>query len=143
MRSWLRWSVITAAAALAVACGPPSPAPGSQTATPTTAAPPTAATPRFVNRVWRVAESSTVAPGQLYVFLSEGTLVVASGGGTPALGRWSRTAEGLTMVEEGLSYRTDIVSLTADEFRIRSHNPGQPVDIRLVPADRDPQGDGQ
>jgi len=28
-------------------------------------------------------------------------------------------------------------SKTADEFRIRSHNPGQPVDIRLVPADRD------
>ena len=80
-----------------------------------------------------------MASGQLYVFLSEGTLVIASAGGTPAFGRWSRTGEGLTMVEEGRSYPTDIVSLTADEFRIRSHNPGQPVDIRLVPADRDPQ----
>ncbi len=92
--------------------------------------------PDFVNRVWRVAESSAVAPGQLYVFLAEGTLVVASDTGTPSLGRWSRTGDGLTLVEEGRAYPTDIVSLTADEFRIRSHNPGQPVDIRLVPADR-------
>ncbi len=93
----------------------------------------------FVNRVWRVAESTGVAPGQLYVFLSEGTLVIASATGTPLLGRWERTGAGLTMTEEGLAYPTDILSLTADEFRIRSHNPGQPVETRLVPADRDPQ----
>ena len=31
----------------------------------------------FVNRVWVVAESEQVAPGDLRVFLSEGTLVMA------------------------------------------------------------------
>lgn len=133
MRDWLRRLLVTGAAGLAVACGPSSsPPPPAPTAAPT-----------FVNRVWRVAESSAVASGQLYVFLSEGTLVVASATGTPALGRWSRSGEGLTLVEEGQSYPTDIVSLTADEFRIRSHNPGPAVDIRLVPADRDPRRDGQ
>ncbi len=29
----------------------------------------------------------------------------------------------------------DIVSLTADEFRLRSHNPGDAVEITLVPAE--------
>jgi hypothetical protein len=128
-------SVVVAVALLAGATScappvtptPPSPAPSAVPAPP--AAPIT-----FVNRVWQVAESSAVTPGQLYVFLSEGTLVVASPTGTPSLGRWSRTGDGLTMIEEGISHPTDIVALTATEFRIRSHNPGQPVDIRLVPA---------
>ena len=42
----------------------------------------------FVNTVWRVSESSSVAPGTLYVFLSEGTLVITSPNSKPALGRW-------------------------------------------------------
>ena len=44
------------------------------------------------------------------------------------------TKDGLTMIEEGMSHPTEIVALTATEFHIRSHNPGQPVDIRLEPA---------
>ena len=116
---------------LAAGCAPPPAPPGA--AAP--AAPAASSAPAtFVNRVWEVAESSAVAPGQLYIFLSEGTLVVASPTGTPSLGRWSRTGEGLTMIEDGISYATDIVALSADEFRIRSHNPGTTVDIRLVPA---------
>jgi hypothetical protein len=123
-------------ALLAPACAPacaPAPAP----------APPAAATSApatFVNRVWEVAESSAVAPGHLSIFLAEGTLVVASPTGTPSLGRWSRSGEGLTMIEGGISYATDIVALSADEFRIRSHNPGTAVDIRLVPAAGDARG---
>lgn len=97
----------------------------------------------FVNRVWQVAESTAVARGQLYVFLSEGTLVVASTTGTPALGTWKREGDGLTMVEEGRPYRVDILALTDTEFRIRSHNPGEPVDIRLVPADDAKAASGQ
>jgi hypothetical protein len=89
----------------------------------------------FVNRVWRVAESPSVAPGHLYVFLSEGTLVVASPNGKPALGTWSGEGSALTMVEEGTPYKVDILGLTKTEFRIRSHNPGKPVEIRFVPAE--------
>ena len=40
----------------------------------------------LVNRVWKVDDASHVAPGQLYVFLSEGTLVIASAHGTPTVG---------------------------------------------------------
>ena len=59
-----------------------------------------AAVPGFVNRVWRVSESSGVAPGTLYVFLSEGTLLVTSPQSKPALGSWRTEAGVLTMVEE-------------------------------------------
>ncbi|MGH7718284.1 MAG: hypothetical protein ACREON_05505 [Gemmatimonadaceae bacterium] len=89
----------------------------------------------FVNRVWRVAESNGVAPGQLYVFLSEGTLIVASPNGKPSFGTWSGEGRALTMVEEGVPYKVDVLGLTKTELRIRSHNPGQPVDIRLVSAE--------
>ena len=89
----------------------------------------------FVNKVWKVKKSNAVTAGQIYVFLSEGTLVLASQHGTPTLGTWRSDPGGLTMIEDGVSYPTDIVRLTADEFVIRSHNPGDAVVITLVPAD--------
>ena len=96
--------------------------------------PTTAPTAEFINKVWQVHASSAVAPGALCVFLSEGTLVITSSNGTPMVGKWQRQDGQLTMVEEGLAYPTDILELTPDRFRIRSHNPGEPVDIDLVPA---------
>jgi hypothetical protein len=93
-----------------------------------------AAAPSFVNRVWTVAESKQVAPGELRVFLSEGTLVMASPHAKPALGSWRRQDGRLTITEEGLEYRVDIVELTDDAFRIRIHSPGEPVEILFRPA---------
>jgi len=93
----------------------------------------------FVDRVWSVSRSSSVEPGTLYVFLSEGTLVIASAHGKPMLGSWKKEANGeLTMIEEEIPYRTEILKLTPDELAIRSHNPGEPVDITLVPAESPP-----
>jgi hypothetical protein len=92
----------------------------------------------FVNVVWTVAESETVSKGTLYVFLSEGTLVIASPHGKPMLGSWRREGDGLVMVEESIAYPTDILHLDEKEFRIRSNNPGSPVEIRLVRADSSP-----
>jgi hypothetical protein len=107
----------------------PAPAPASQSASPTQSP-----APSFINRVWRVSESSAVAAGTLYVFLSEGTLVITSENSKPALGTWKRDGSGLTMVEESIPYKVDILNLSAGEFRIRSNNPGRAVEIRLVPA---------
>lgn len=92
------------------------------------------ALPSFENIVWRVAESPNVAPGHLYVFLSDGTLVVTSPQSTPSLGRWRRIGDGLSMIEQDIEYRVDIVSLSHDEFRIHIRDPGDGVDIRFVPA---------
>jgi hypothetical protein len=138
-----RWSsgiAINAILTLALAC---SPSDQRQTKTPdskssSTSLPPAAGPVSFVNRVWKVAESSAMTPGQLVVFLSEGTLVFASTQGTPAFGTWTYDGQRLTMVEEGISYPVDILSLSASELRIRSHNPGGVVETRFVPADDDP-----
>jgi hypothetical protein len=94
--------------------------------------------PSFEDRVWTVAESDNVAKGTLYVFLSEGTLVIASPRGKPMLGSWRHDGERLVMVEDSIAYATDILHLDEKEFRIRSNNPGSPVEIRLVRADSSP-----
>jgi hypothetical protein len=92
------------------------------------------AAPSFVNRVWSVQSSNAVAPGQLYVFLSDGTLVIASPNARPALGSWKQQDRSFTMVEEGITYPVEILELTQDRFRIRMRNPGEPVEMTLVPA---------
>jgi hypothetical protein len=99
-------------------------------------APPPAPPVSFVNKVWRVASSSGVEPGMLYVFLSDGTLVVSSPHGTPALGTWKQDGSGLTMIEGGLSYKVNVLKLSADEFRIMINNPGSAVEIAFAPADQ-------
>jgi hypothetical protein len=93
-----------------------------------------ATAPSFVNRVWAVAESKQVAPGELRVFLSEGTLVMAAPHARSALGSWRRNDGRLTIVEEGLEYQVDILELTDEAFRIRIHSPGEPVEILFRPA---------
>jgi hypothetical protein len=88
----------------------------------------------FVNKVWQVSASAGVAPGTLYVFLSEGTLLITSPHSKAALGAWKYEGGTLTMIEDGIPYKTDILYLSASEFKIRSNNPGQPVETTLVPA---------
>lgn len=95
-----------------------------------------AAAPSFVNRVWTVAESKQVATGELRVFLSEGTLVMASPHAKPALGSWRRQDGRLTITEEGLDYQVDILELSDDAFLIRIHSPGEPVEVLFRPAGR-------
>lgn len=87
-----------------------------------------------MNRVWQVSRSISVVAGTLYVFLSDGTLIITSAGNKPLVGSWSRSATGLVMIEDSITYQVDILDLGADTFAIRSHNPGEPVDIAMVPA---------
>jgi hypothetical protein len=88
----------------------------------------------FIDRVWRVRESSAVAPGTIYIFLAEGTLVVAGDKQTPSFWRWTFKDGALTMIEESVAYPTDILRLNDKEFTIRSHNPGEAVLTTLVPV---------
>lgn len=120
---------------LAGACSPPeSVPPAPDRPNPEAAATGSAAS--FVNRVWVVVESEQVELGSLRVFLSEGTLVMASPHATPALGTWREDDGRLVIVEEGLEYDVDIVELNENELRVRIHSPGEPVDIRFEPAER-------
>jgi hypothetical protein len=104
-----------------------TPAPAPDTAVETHAV-----TPAFAGKTWRVTESTAVAPGTKYEFRSDGTLVVSSPNSTPLEGRWKWAEGNLTLTEEGIDYPTDILGLDETTFRIRSHNPGTPVDITLV-----------
>lgn len=119
---------LTAACLFVAACARQEHPPAADSAA---AAPPPVS---FVDRVWRVHQSSSVAPGMLYVFLSEGTLVIASPYGTPALGTWKLEGDTFTMVEEGLPYRVEVLELSAGKFRIRINNPGAPIEIAFVLA---------
>jgi len=89
----------------------------------------------FVNRVWEVKDSSTIEPGTLYVFLSDGSLVITAPNSKPAFGKWKYDGEVFTMIEEGIPYKVDILDISSAEFRIRSKNPGEPVEILLMPAE--------
>lgn len=145
MSPWMPGPLLILAGALA-ACGtggssgarrPPEAAPAA-TAAPEVhiPAPATAVDqpPPFANRVWKVAASSGVERGTLYVFLGDGTLLITSSHGTPSLGRWEAAGKGLTLVEEGQRYPTEVLALTADTFGIRVRSPGTPLEITLVPA---------
>jgi hypothetical protein len=77
-----------------------------------------------------------LAAGELRVFLTDGTLVMASAHGTPAFGSW-RVREGrLSITEASREYPVDVVELTPDVFRIRIRGPGEPVEIRFEPAEQ-------
>ena len=88
----------------------------------------------FVNTVWAVAQSKQAELGSLRVFLSDGTLVMTSPNAKPAFGNWRQDGDRLTITEEGLDYDVDVLELTHDAFRIRMHNPGEPVEILFKPA---------
>jgi hypothetical protein len=107
----------------------PAPAPPSATASPADNT-----TPAFVDKVWRVEAGGTVEAGSTYAFLDGGTLVIDAPHGTPMTGAWAYADGKLSMTEEGITYPTDIVSLDAGHFTIRSHNPGGVVEIAMVAA---------
>lgn len=120
----------------------PMPAAASHAAVATSAGMPVAATvsppasadiaAAFVDKVWRVVEESGVEAGTTYAFLHDGTLVIDAPHATPAKGQWRYAGGKLTMIEEGIAYPVDIVSLDATHFVIRSHNPGGSVEIAMV-----------
>ena len=131
-------SVCLLAAMLVTGCGRKEQQPAEKPA----ATADDAATVSFVNRGWEVAESTGMSPGQLVVFLADGTLVFASPDAEPSLGTWGYVGESLTMTEEGIPYTVEILDLTPYELRILSHNPGAPVETRFIRGDgtRDPRG---
>lgn len=84
--------------------------------------------------MWEVSLSTGVAPGTLYAFLSDGTLVITSPNSKAAFGAWTYENGQLTMIKEAQAYKTDILTLTHDELRLKSHNPGGSIEMVLTPA---------
>lgn len=85
--------------------------------------------PEFVNKLWQVTESSDIPSGSLYIFLSDGALIIASDTGTPLVGRWSATGTAITMIEESLPYQGKIVASTENGLELRMKNPGGEISL--------------
>jgi hypothetical protein len=90
--------------------------------------------PDFANRIWKVAKGSAGDPGTFYVFLSDGSMLITSPHGTPALGSWHYSGEVLTLVEDGLPHQATVLQATLDTLAIRIAGPGQPVAMTFVPG---------
>jgi hypothetical protein len=90
--------------------------------------------PDFANRIWKVAKGSEGDPGTFYVFLSDGSMLITSPHGTPALGSWHYSGEVLTLVEEGLPHQATVLQATPETLAIRIAGPGQPVAMTFVPG---------
>lgn len=137
--------LLLSAACAAAGCSrteapPPAPAPAAAIAPAPETAPAPAPAPRadaaaLSSQAWRVTASSPTGAGSLYVFLPGGTLLVATPGSPVAQGEW-RIADGrLTMVEESRPYAVDVLEQQERSLRLRSHNPGTPVDLVLAAVD--------
>jgi hypothetical protein len=126
--------LLTAALLIAACSRPNSPlaAPGGVMADTAKAAAAAAAVPDFANRIWKVADGSAGDPGTYYVFLSDGSMLVTSPHGKPAIGSWHLSGEMLTLTEEGLPHPAAVFRQTADTFGIRIAGPGAPVQITFV-----------
>lgn len=131
MNHALRWAGSIAVLLLAAAC---SREPETAPAAAVPATPAASVKPGFINKVWEVSVSTGVAPGTLYAFLSDGTLVITSPNTKAAFGAWTYANGALTMIEESQEYKVDILKLSPEELRFKSHNPGGSVEILLVPA---------
>ncbi len=70
----------------------------------------------------------------LYVFLEDGTLLMASAHGTPTLGRWTRSADTLTLIEEGIAHPAVMRRARPNTFDLGFTGRGAPLDITFVPA---------
>ena len=112
----------------------------TQRSTPVNApAPPIAATDLaagpLVNTVWRVT-SANRAPGTLFVFLSNGTLVMTSCVEVYRLATWrAESADRLTIVEDtAVQYTADIRALSQDSLSLRLNLRSEQVDLTLEAA---------
>jgi hypothetical protein len=86
------------------------------------------------DKIWKVVKSSAGDSGTYYVFLADGSMLITSAHGKPAIGRWRYSGEVLTLVEEGLPHPATLLQATPDTLAIRIAGPGQPVSITFVPA---------
>jgi len=89
----------------------------------------------LVDTIWRVT-SAKRAPGTLFVFLSNGTLMMTSCVEVYRLATWrTETADRLTIVEDtAVQYTADIQALSQDSLSLRLNLRSEQVDLTLEAA---------
>jgi hypothetical protein len=80
---------------------------------------PSASAPAFTGKVW-VQAGSPDLPGQMRIFLADGTLVMDSCWETYRLAQWRAESDrSLVIVEEGQEIPAEVVSASVDELHLR------------------------
>jgi hypothetical protein len=89
-----------------------------------------------VNRIWKVSGPADVAPGSIYTFLSDGTLMMTSCVETYRLARWTRgPGERLTIQEDpSVSYEASVTPRGTDRLSLVLHLKTEQVERTLEPA---------
>lgn len=102
----------------------------------TAAAPPTTAS-RLINKVWSVTAPPDRAPGSLYIFLADGTLMMASCVETYRLATWQSQGDDRLVVTEDptTSYGVRVIDQGERDLRLRLELTGENVDLELRAAD--------
>ena len=130
----ITYSLLAVVVLSAAGCSSMSGKPGGNDLVASEESDPTHRLAALVNRVWTVRASNTVATGTLYVFLEDGTLLITSSYSEPALGQWQLQSGNLVLVEQGIRYPTEVLTVNPEELRLVVHSPGEPVHITLSSA---------
>jgi hypothetical protein len=79
---------------------------------------PTSQAAGFVNKIWRVTEPDA-APGSLYIFLADGSLVQTSCVEVYRLSAWRRETSGALTITEDLSVRYEAEAESVGDRQLR------------------------
>ncbi|RYE80045.1 MAG: hypothetical protein EOP19_19410 [Hyphomicrobiales bacterium] len=89
----------------------------------------------FTNRVWVKAEADDSLPGQMVIFLSDGTLVQDSCWETHRLSNWTMSGDAeLSWNEDGMDIPASIVSVSSTELHLQLTLGSDKVDQHYVAA---------
>jgi hypothetical protein len=104
--------------------------------TDTTAPSPSTTESRLTDKVWLVTAQGR-APGSLYIFLADGTLMMTSCVETYRLATWQLQGDDRLLVTEDptTSYIVRVVDLGGRDLRLRLEFVGENVDLELRAAD--------
>lgn len=110
-------------------------APGATMDTAAPAVPTASSQAAWVDRVW-VRADATDLPGQMRIFLSDGTLVMDSCWEVYRLSAWRREGEnGIVWSEDGQEIRAEVLETTGDALRLRLQLMDGPHEESYVPAE--------
>ena len=92
---------------------------------------------RLTNKVWLLTAPAGRAPGSLYVFLADGTLMMTSCVETYRLATWQLQGDDRLLVTEDptTSYVVRVIDLGERDLRLRLELIGENVDLELRTAD--------
>lgn len=90
----------------------------------------------LVNKIWKVVAPADRAPGSIYIFLPNGTLLMTSCVETYRVATWrSEAGSEITITEDSSSYKAEIIEVRARSSRLRLKLRSENIELRLEVID--------